>query len=68
MGKLIAGNWKMNGTAADLGEARGIADGARTAGPDVAVMLCPPAILIDRMAGMAVGTPLLIGGQDCHAS
>ena len=67
MGKLIAGNWKMNGTAADLGEARDIADGARNAGPDVTVMLCPPATLIDRMVGMAVGTPLLIGGQDCHA-
>ena len=67
MGKLIAGNWKMNGVAADLGEARDIADGARNADPDVTVMLCPPATLIDRMAGMAVGTPLLIGGQDCHA-
>ena len=67
MGKLIAGNWKMNGTAADLGEAREIADGARNAGPDVSVMLCPPATLIDRMAGVAVGTPLRIGGQDCHA-
>ena len=68
MGKLIAGNWKMNGTAADLGEARNIADGARNAGPNVTVMVCPPATLIDRMAGMAVGTPLQIGGQDCHAS
>ena len=67
MGKLIAGNWKMNGTAADLGEARNIADGARNAGPNVTVMLCTPATLIDRMAGMAVGTPLQIGGQDCHA-
>ena len=67
MGKLIAGNWKMNGTAADLGAAREIADGARNAGPDVSVMLCPPATLIDRMAGVAVGTPLRIGGQDCHA-
>ena len=68
MDKLIAGNWKMNGTAADLGEARNIADGARNAGPNVTVMVCPPATLIDRMAGMAVGTPLQIGGQDCHAS
>jgi triosephosphate isomerase len=68
MRKLIAGNWKMNGIAADLGEARDIADGARSAGRDVTVMICPPATLIDRMAGMAVGTPLQIGGQDCHAS
>ena len=68
MGKLIAGNWKMNGTAADLGEARDIADGIRSAGPGVTVMLCPPATLIDRMVGMAVATPLQVGGQDCHAS
>ncbi|MDH3195392.1 MAG: triose-phosphate isomerase [Hyphomicrobiales bacterium] len=67
MRKLIAGNWKMNGIAADLGEARDIADGARNVGRDVTVMICPPATLIDRMAGMAVGTPLQIGGQDCHA-
>ncbi len=68
MGKLIAGNWKMNGAAADLGEARDIAEGARNAGPDVTVMVCPPATLIDRMVGVADGTPLLIGGQDCHAN
>jgi len=67
MRKLIAGNWKMNGTAADLDQARAIAEGARNAGPDVTVMLCPPATLIERMATMAAGTPLLIGGQDCHA-
>lgn len=67
MRKLIAGNWKMNGTAADLGEARDIAEGAGDAGPDVTVMLCPPATLIDRMAGVAARTPLLVGGQDCHA-
>ena len=68
MGKLIAGNWKMNGTADNLGEARNIADGLRDTGPDVTVMLCPPATLIDRMVGMAVGTPLQVGGQDCHAA
>jgi len=68
MGKRIVGNWKMNGVAAALGEARDIADGVRDVGPQVKVMLCPPATLIERMAGLAAGTPLLIGGQDCHAS
>ena len=68
MAKLIAGNWKMNGTAADIGEARDIAKGARNAGPGVTVMVCPPATLIAPMVGVADGTPLLIGGQDCHAS
>ncbi len=68
MDKLIVGNWKMNGIAAALGEARAIADGVRDAGPQIKVMVCPPATLIERMAAMAAGTQLFIGGQDCHAS
>ena len=61
--KLVAGNWKMNGTAADLGEARAIADGAGD-GADVA--LCLPATLIERAALALPG--FAIGGQDVHAS
>jgi triosephosphate isomerase len=29
-------------------------------------MLCPPATLIERMRQLTLGSPLLIGGQDCH--
>jgi triosephosphate isomerase len=64
---LIAGNWKMNGLAASLDEAAAIADGARGAAERADVMLCPPATLIERMWRRTQGTPLLIGGQDCHA-
>jgi triosephosphate isomerase len=61
MRKLIAGNWKMNGTAASLAEIGKIRD----AHPSKAdVMICPPATLIARAAA-AGGVP--IGGQDCHA-
>ncbi len=61
--KLVAGNWKMNGNAADLAEARAIAAGA---GEGVDVALCLPASLIER-AARAVPN-LAIGGQDVHGA
>lgn len=61
--KLVAGNWKMNGTARDLDQVRAIAEGAGE-GADVA--LCLPATLIDRAARQLPG--FAIGGQDVHAS
>ena len=61
--KLVAGNWKMHGVAADLGEVRAIAEAARRL-PSVDVALCVPATLIERAARAAPG--LAIGGQDVH--
>jgi len=61
-GKLVAGNWKMHGVAADLGEIRTIANAAEMAPIDVA--LCLPATLIERAARAAPG--FVIGGQDVH--
>jgi triosephosphate isomerase len=61
---LIAGNWKMNGTAAALGEANKIATAA-AALPGVDTALCVPATLIARAA--AAVPALAIGGQDVHA-
>ena len=64
---LIAGNWKMNGLAASLGEARAVAD-ALARGPSGArVALCPPATLVARMADALAGSLVEIGGQDCHS-
>jgi triosephosphate isomerase len=62
---LIAGNWKMNGLAGSLAEARAVAEGAR--GVRARVAICPPAILIHRMAEAVAGSPVLVGGQDAHA-
>lgn len=59
--KLVAGNWKMNGVAADLDEVRAIA--AHQAACDVA--LCLPATLIERAARAVPG--FAIGGQDVRA-
>ncbi len=67
MRPLIAGNWKMNGVAASLAEAAAIAEGARSVADAVDVMLCPPATLIAQMGWGTKDSPLLIGGQDCHA-
>jgi triosephosphate isomerase (TIM) len=61
---LIAGNWKMNGLAAALGEAKAVAAGAGTAAD---VMICPPATLLARMADVLKGSSVAVGGQDCHA-
>jgi len=63
--KLVAGNWKMHGLAADVGEVKSIADQA-TAYPQVDVALCLPAILIERAARAVPG--FAIGGQDVHPS
>jgi len=62
---LIAGNWKMNGVAASLEEARAIAAGAESARARVAI--CPPAVLIHRMAELLEGSKVIVGGQDVHA-
>jgi triosephosphate isomerase len=64
---LIAGNWKMNGVAASLDEAKAVAAelGERPSAAEVA--LCPPATLIAQMAWALRGTSVLVGGQDCRA-
>jgi len=62
---LIAGNWKMNGVAASLDEARAIATGAAQSPARVAI--CPPGVLIHRMAEVLAGSKVLVGGQDARA-
>ena len=64
---LVAGNWKMNGLQAALGEAQLVADGVAQKAPGADVMLCPPATLVAAMAA-AVGGQIAVGGQDCHAA
>lgn len=61
---LIAGNWKMNGLGASVEEARAVAAGIGESRARVAI--CPPAILIHRLAQALAGTAVLVGGQDHH--
>jgi triosephosphate isomerase len=62
--KLIAGNWKMHGTSADLVEVKAVAERAAELGNRVEVALCVPATLIHRAAEAAPA--LAIGAQDIH--
>jgi triosephosphate isomerase (TIM) len=63
---LVAGNWKMNGLVASIGQLQAVIAGAGDL-PKVDLMVCPPATLIASFAEAARGTPVLIGGQNCHA-
>lgn len=64
MRKLIAGNWKMHGTAESLAEVHTIAEWARKFEGAVDVALCLPATLIHRAAEAVPG--FAIGAQDLH--
>jgi triosephosphate isomerase (TIM) len=63
---LVAGNWKMNGLSASVGELTKIIAGAPDL-PHADLMICPPATLIASFAKAARGTRVAIGGQNCHA-
>ncbi len=66
--KLIAGNWKMNGSresAAALAE--DLAARARAAGPlGCDLLVCPPATLLGPVGEALQGSAIALGGQDCH--
>jgi triosephosphate isomerase len=68
MRQLIAGNWKMNGS---LTMAGGLANALRAAAADGALpcdlLVCPPATLVTTAAHALQGSPVAVGGQDCHA-
>src|ERR1700760_2621325 len=61
---LIAGNWKMNGLASSIAEAKAVAQGVGDSRARVAI--CPPALLIHRMSEALAGSKVLVGGQDAH--
>jgi triosephosphate isomerase len=66
---LIAGNWKMNGLKASDGEIRRLRQEveAQGFGQRADILVCPPATLIGPFAAETEGSPIMIGGQDCHA-
>jgi triosephosphate isomerase len=65
--KLVAGNWKMNGLGASLGEVEALRAALESEPAACRVALCPPATLVERMARAAAGSRIEIGGQDCRA-
>src|SRR5271155_2071701 len=64
---LVAGNWKMNGLSASLGEIEAMrrAADARDAG-GAELLVCPPATLLAQAAWRIKGGELSLGAQDCH--
>jgi triosephosphate isomerase len=65
---LIAGNWKMFGRSADLGEIAALSDAIRSVSGAVDVLICPPAAYIQSAVAKAGGKSILIGAQDCSAT
>jgi triosephosphate isomerase (TIM) len=63
---LVAGNWKMNGVRASAAELDKVIGGAGSL-PGADLMVCPPATLLAQFAATAQGSPVRVGGQDCHA-
>ncbi|HTW71202.1 MAG TPA: triose-phosphate isomerase [Acetobacteraceae bacterium] len=67
MPQLIAGNWKMHGLTADAAAlAKGVAAGA--AGLACELLVCPPFVHLPAVAPLLAGSPVALGGQDCHQS
>jgi triosephosphate isomerase len=64
---LVAGNWKMNGLAASIAEAKAVAESLAGEAAGAEVAICPPATLIAQMAWQLKGTEVAVGGQDCRA-
>lgn len=64
---LIAGNWKMYGRAADLGQIAALAEAVGPAAEKIDALICPPAPYLPQAAWGARGKPILIGAQDCSA-
>ena len=64
---LVAGNWKMNGLRASAAELARIIAGSGGLTGKADLMICPPTTLLAAFAEQARGSPVAIGGQDCHA-
>src|SRR5262245_14742776 len=66
MRALLAGNWKMNGLKASLGEIRALARAFADEPPPGDVLICPPATLISEAVRAAAESVIAVGGQDCY--
>ena len=68
---LVAGNWKMNGSAAMTdGLLTGLKKGIVQSIPDVDIVVCPPFLYIPLAVQMLVGSTIRVGAQnlDIHGS
>lgn len=64
--RLIAGNWKMNGTRRSLADVETLARALRNQSANCTVVVCPPATLLNQVTVAAGHGAVKTGGQDCH--
>ena len=62
--KIIAGNWKMNGTLASLKQMEILKSTLRSV--QCEVLICPPATLLTESLKIVKGSQIDIGAQNCH--
>lgn len=65
--KLVAGNWKMNGTSATLDLVAELRVGAAGGLAEADLLVCPPATMLRNVVEALDGSAIAVGGQDCHA-
>lgn len=64
---LVAGNWKMNGVASDIGMLAKVMKALHSPLSSACdVLVCVPATLVHRAAQAMAEGSVAIGGQDCH--
>jgi len=63
---LVVGNWKMNGLRKSSNELLRITQDAVKLPRHIDLVVCPPATLVANFAGLARGSRVRIGAQDCH--
>ncbi len=65
--KLVAGNWKMNGTLSFLDMVAELRVGAAGGLAQADLLVCPPATMLSAVVSALDGSTIAVGGQDCHA-
>jgi triosephosphate isomerase len=63
---LVVGNWKMNGLRKSSTELLRLLEDAVKLPRHIDLVVCPPATLVANFAGLARGSRVRIGAQDCH--
>ena len=62
--KIVAGNWKMNGTVSSLDQIRQLRDLIKN--DTFEVIVCPPTTLLSQAIDIVKNSAVAIGSQNCH--
>jgi triosephosphate isomerase (TIM) len=63
---LVVGNWKMHGLRKSSSELLRVLEDSVKLPRHIELVICPPATLVANFAGLARGSRVRIGAQDCH--